>query len=195
MSKTIKISWLVFALFASDALAQIGYPGGRYPGGGIPGGGIPMPGRGKQSKTTTKEQDSQQLVTVTGMLRVLNDKQVVVEATDHRIINLKRSEKTKFMKDGDDMKPSFFTPGDHVQVEANQDKEGFLYAVNVIFEKEGTAAERADAAQPVQISTQASESSDDDERPRMRRADSPAPPSAGDPPAPQAAPVPQAAPK
>src|SRR5437867_2246003 len=114
MSNVRKISWLVFALSASDALAQIGYPGGgyppgggRYPGGRYPGGGIPMPGRGKQSKTTTKEQDSQQLVTVTGMLRALNDKQVVVEATDHRIINLKRSEKTKFMKDGDDMKPSF----------------------------------------------------------------------------------------
>src|SRR6266542_2203633 len=137
-------SWLVFVLFASDALAQIGYPGGgyppggRYPGGGIPGGGpgIPMPRRGKQSKTTTKEQDSQQLVTVTGMLRAVNDKQVVVEAPDHRIINLKRSEKTKFMKDGDDMKPSFFKPGDHLLIEANQDKEGFLFAVNVIFEKE-----------------------------------------------------------
>jgi len=205
MSNVRKISWLVFALFASDALAQIGYPGGgyppgggRYPGGGIPGGGpgIPMPRRGKQSKSTTKEQDSQQqLVTVTGMLRALNDKQVIVEATDHRIINLKRSEKTKFMKDGDDMKPSFFTPGDHVQVEANQDKEGFLYAVNVIFEKEGTAAERAEASQPVQVSTQASEGSDDDERPRMRRADSPAPPSAGDPPAPPEPPAPRSAPK
>src|SRR5258708_33171760 len=171
MSNVGKTSWLVFGLFASDALAQIGYTGGgyppgggRYPGGRYPGGGIPMPGRGKQSKSTTKEQDSQQqLITVTGMLRALNDKQVIVEATDHRIINLKRSEKTKFMKDGDDMKPSFFTPGDHVQVEANQDKEGFLYAVNVIFEKEGTAAERADASQPVQISTQASDGSDDDE--------------------------------
>src|SRR5712692_9534012 len=192
MSNVRKISWLVFALFASDALAQIGYPGGgyppgggRYPGGGIPGGGpgIPMPRRGKQSKSTTKEQDSQQqLVTVTGMLRALNDKQVIVEATDHRIINLKRSEKTKFMKDGDEMKPSFFKPGDHLMIEANQDKEGFLYAVNVIFEKEGTAAERADASQPVQVSTQASESNDDDERPRMRRADSPAPPAAGEPP-------------
>src|SRR6188474_3010073 len=102
MSNLRKTAWIVFTLFASDALAQIGYPGGgyppggqypggRYPGGGIPGGGpgIPMPRRGKQTKTTTKEEDSRQLVTVTGMLRALNDKQVVVEAKDHRIINLK----------------------------------------------------------------------------------------------------------
>src|SRR5262245_60346875 len=100
MSNVRKISWLGLALSQSVALSQVGYPGGgyppggRYPGGGIPGGGpgIPMPRRGKQSKTTTREQDSQQLVTVTGMLRALNDKQVVVEPTDHRIINLKRSE-------------------------------------------------------------------------------------------------------
>src|SRR5216683_2118248 len=69
MSNVRRTSWLVFTLFASDALAQIGYPGGgyppggrypggRYPGGGVPGGGIPMPGRGKQSKTS-KEQNSE----------------------------------------------------------------------------------------------------------------------------------------
>src|SRR5260370_4274803 len=157
MSNVRKVIWVVFALSAADALAQIGYPGGgyppgggRYPGGGIPGGGpgIPMPRRGKQSKSTTKEQDSQQLVTVTGMLRALNDKQVIVEATDHRIINLKRSEKTKFMKDGDEMKPSFFTPCAHVQVEANQDKEGFLYALHGIFAKEGTAPRQPAAPHP-----------------------------------------------
>src|SRR5439155_14805718 len=147
------------------------------PGGGGP--GIPMPGRGKKSKTTTsKEQDSAQLLTVTGMLRLLNDKQVVVEAKDTRIINLKRTDRTKFMKDGDEMKPSFFKPGDHLLIEATQDNEGFFFAVNVIFEKEGSAAERADASQPVQVSTQSSESGDDDERLRMRRADGPAPPGA-----------------
>src|SRR6266542_3351126 len=60
-------SWLVFVLFASDALAQIGYPGGgyppgRYPGSGIPGSGIPMPGRKK--KTTPKDENTEQLLTV-----------------------------------------------------------------------------------------------------------------------------------
>ena len=107
------------------------------------------------------------------MLRLLDEKQVVVEAKDTRVINLKRTEKTKFTKDGDDMKPSFFKPGDHLLIEATQDQEGFFFAVNVIFEKEGTAAERADASRPVQVSTQSSDSSDDGERPILRRADSP----------------------
>jgi len=46
-------------------------------------------------------------------------------------------------------------PGDHLIVECTQDQEGFFYAVNVLFQKEGTAAERADASRPVMSSTQA----------------------------------------
>src|SRR6266478_6394570 len=202
MSYAHKISWLLFALFAADALAQIGpypggpypgggYPPGRYPGGGYPGGnypggpGIPMPGR-KNKKTSKQEEDNQNLQSVTGMLRAMQDKQIIIEAQDTRIINFKRSEKTKFIKDGDDMKPSALQPGDHVLVECTQDQEGFFYAVNVIFQKQGTAAERADASRPVQASTQASQGGgdDDDDRPRIRRADSPPPKeAAGDPPA------------
>src|SRR5213078_4715155 len=104
------------------------------------------------------------------------------------------SVKTKFSKDGDEMKPSALKPGDHVLVECTQDQEGFFYAVNVIFQKEGTAAERADASRPAMASTQASQGGgDDDDRPRIRRADSggaggaggsPAKEAAGDPPAP-----------
>src|SRR6266567_2221083 len=125
MSYAHKISWLLFALLAADALAQIGpYPGGQYPGGGYPPGrypggnypggpGIPMPGR-KNKKTSKQEEDNQNLQSVTGMLRALQDKQIIIEAQDTRIINFKRSEKTKFIKDGDDMKPSALQPGDHV---------------------------------------------------------------------------------
>src|SRR5262245_54861971 len=143
--------WLAFAFFAVDAMAQIGpypggpypgggYPPGRYPGGGYPGGpGIPMPGRGKQKKSTSKQGESQQLQTVTGRLRALTDKQVVVEAQDTRIINLKRTDSTKFLKNGDDIEPSALKPGDSLLIEATQDAEGFLYAVNVIFQKQGTA--------------------------------------------------------
>src|ERR1041384_3611421 len=167
MSCVRTTSWLVFALFAADALAQIGpypggpspgggyppgrYPGGGYPGGGYPGGpGIPMPGRGKQKKTSKQQQEAQQLQTVTGMLRALTDKQVIVQAQDTRIINLKRTDSTKFLKDGNDIEPSALKPGDHLLIEATQDTEGFFYAVNVIFQKQGTAAERAEASQTVE---------------------------------------------
>jgi hypothetical protein len=217
MSCVRTTSWLVFALFAADALAQIGpypggpypgggYPPGRYPGGGYPGGpGIPMPGRGGKQKKTSKQEEAQQSQTVTGMLRALTDKQVVVQAQDTRIINLKRTSSTKFLKDGNDIEPSALKPGDHLLIEATQDTEGFFYAANVIFQKQGTAAERAAASQPVEMSTQASENAGDDERPRLKRADSkaepaergaggpPAQPSAGDPPAPPPPPQPQTA--
>src|SRR3954453_9598997 len=61
------------------------YPPGRYPGGG---GGIPFPRRGK--KKTSKDQQKQeqeQLHEVSGVLRKLEDKSIVVEAKDTRIIN------------------------------------------------------------------------------------------------------------
>jgi len=45
------------------------------------------------------------------MLRALEDKQIIVEAQDTRIINIKRSAKTKFTKDGDDLKPDKLKPG------------------------------------------------------------------------------------
>ncbi|HYM10040.1 MAG TPA: hypothetical protein VEU62_04875, partial [Bryobacterales bacterium] len=165
------------------ALPQIGYPGGYpgggYPGGGYPGGGggiggpgLPIPHRRKKKDKTTKDTAPEALSNVTGTLRQLDDKSVVVEAQDTRIINLKRTEKTKFYNDAKEAKPSDFKPGDHVQVEATQDAEGFFYAVNVILEKPGTAAERTAAARPVEVSTQASQ--DDDERPILRRKDAPA---------------------
>jgi hypothetical protein len=158
-----------------------GYPPGRYPGGGYPGGypgggaGIPMPGRKKKD---TKKEDSEPLLTVTGMLRKLDEKQMVVEAEDTRLLSLKRTAKTKFLnKDGDDMKPSDLKPGDHLQIDATQSEEGYYTAVNVNFEKAGSAAERAAASRQVEMSTQASEGKDgdDDERPRLRRSDSPPP--------------------
>ena len=152
-----------------------GYPPGGYPGGGYPGGGgIPMPGRKKKD---TKKQDSEPLLSVTGMLRNLDDKQMVIEAEDTRLISLKRTAKTKFLKDGDDMKPSDLKPGDHLQIDATQSEEGYYTAVNVNFEKAGTAAERAAASRQVEMSTQSSDGKDgdDDERPRLRRSDSPPP--------------------
>ena len=77
------------------------------------------------------------------MLRRLDDKSIVVEAQDTRIINFRRSNETKFLKNGEVMKPGDLNPGDHLLIDARQDGESFLYAVNVNFQKEGTLEERA----------------------------------------------------
>jgi len=152
-----------------------------------------MPGRKKKE---SKKEDSQPLLTVTGMLRKLDEKQIALEADDTRLISLKRTPKTKFLKkDGDDMKPSDLKPGDHLEIEATQNEDGYYTAVNVNFEKAGSAAERASASREVEVSTQASDGKDgdDDERPRLRRSGSPpAPESAGAPATAPVAPAPSA---
>lgn len=152
-----------------------GYPGGGYPGGGYPGGrggigGLPIPGRGRQNK---KDQDNQSLMSVSGMLRKLDDSSLLVQADDSRIISLKRTSKTTFQKNSRNMKPADLKPGDHLRIEASQDDQGFYYAVNVYLEKQGTEAERAKASQPVEaeVST-ATGSGDDSDRPVLRRKNS-----------------------
>lgn len=169
---------LLFAFVVAElgALGQIGspYPGGGYPPGRSPGTGSPglgLPRIGKKKKDSKSQKgEPEQLVTVTGVLREMDLKQIVVEAQDTRIINLKRSENTKFLKDGDEMKALDLKPGDHLMIEANQDEQGFFFAVNVMLQKAGSASERAAASKPVaHVSTQSAES--DDERPVLRRKD------------------------
>lgn len=156
------------------------YPPGPYPGGGYPPGacppgypcqtggpGIPFPGRHKK-----KKDDQEPLQTANGMLRQLNDKRIVVEAEDTRLLDFKRQDSTKFLKDGDPLKPDVLKPGDHLMIEYRQDDEGFMTAVNVTLEKEGTAAEREHASQPVDIIEPVSQSKSDDDRPVLRRGDS-----------------------
>ena len=134
-----------------------------------------MPRRGKK-KTTTKDEDQIPLQDMKGMLRKLDGKAVVVEPEDTRIVNLKRTDRTKFIKDGAEIKPDTLKPGDHLEIEYREDEEGYLYAVNVMLEKEGTADERAKASEPVEmISAQGqNKTTTDDERPVQRRKDSPA---------------------
>ncbi|MEO7651734.1 MAG: hypothetical protein ABIZ80_14815 [Bryobacteraceae bacterium] len=189
-------SALLFAFVFAElgAMGQIGspYPGGGYPPGRTPGTGSPgmgLPRIGKKKKDSKQQKgEPEQLVTVTGVLRQMDAQQIIVEAQDTRVINLKRSENTRFLKDGDDIKPLDLKPGDHLMIEANQDAEGFLFAVNVMLQKAGTASERAAASQPVaHVSTQAAPS--DDERPVLRRKDDKPAAAAASPAAPGTPPV------
>ncbi len=163
------------------ALAQIGtpnpggyppggYPPGQYPGGrGGIGGGLPrLPWPGRKAKPSTTAKDTPEpLVNVTGVLRKIDAGSVVVQAQDTRILHLKRTEKTRFLKDGKEIKPADLQPGDHLIVESRQDDQGFLFAVNVIFQKAGTPQEQAAASAPVDILTPTRQ--DNDERPVLRR--------------------------
>src|SRR5258708_30034768 len=130
-----------------------------------------LPGRGKKTK---QQKEQEQLQSVTGMLREMDDKFVVIEAKDTRLISLKRSASTKFLKNGEDMKSELLKPGDHMMIEYTQDDQGYVTAVNVNLEKEGTEQERERASAPVDVAIQearAANANGEDERPVQRRRD------------------------
>ncbi|MEO7146193.1 MAG: hypothetical protein ABI165_22080 [Bryobacteraceae bacterium] len=140
-----------FTLFAAQlAFGQLGgpfpnggpgqypggqYPGGQYPGGQYPGGGggipLPFPRHGKSSKEST----SAPLSTAEGILEKIDQKSLVLRADDTRVLTYKLTDKTKFVRESKPMKATELRPGDKLQVDASEDSDGYLYAVNVQFEK------------------------------------------------------------
>src|SRR6185437_1609577 len=90
---------------------------------------------GKGSKDT-----SAPTVTAEGILRKIDAKNLTIEAEDTRILTYKLSDKTKFLREGKEIKSSDLHLGDKIQVEARQDTEDYLYAVNVEFEKAAAPA-------------------------------------------------------
>jgi len=117
---------------------------GQYPGGN--GNlGIPIPRR-------HKKEEQAQLQSISGMLRRVLKDQVIVEADDHRILNFKRTDTTHFLKMGNPLKPADLKPGDLIEVEATEDDEGFLTAVNVMWQQDGSTWDRKHAAEPVETS-------------------------------------------
>ena len=168
--RCLALSALAVFLVADFPL-EAQYPPGRYPGGG--GGGLPFPRRGKK-KTSKEAQVPENLQDVTGMLRGMDAESVIVEAKDTRIIKFKRTDKTKFFQNGDEIKPDVLKPGDHLLIEAMQNEEGYFYAVNVIIEKEGNSQERAAASESLPVEPRSVR--DEEDRPVLRRKDSPPPP-------------------
>ena len=133
--------WLGLVLILIEA--PLPAPGQYPPGNG--GLGIPIPRR-------HKKEEQAQLQSTSGMLRRILKDQVVVEADDHRVLNFKRTDATHFLKMGSPIKPAELKPGDFVEVESSEDEEGFLTAVNVMWQQDGSAKDRQHAAEPVETS-------------------------------------------
>lgn len=140
-------------LAAGVACAQVyppvGYPGGGYPPGGYPGqypgqypgaggAGIPIPTRGgKNNKDTAKGP----LPNFRGKLKRFDSKAISIALDDDRVLDFKRDSKTKFYKNGDEIKDPKFSLGDQVSVEGPQDAVGNMIAVNVYWEKAASGAQ------------------------------------------------------
>ncbi len=159
-----------------------GYPGGGYPGGGYPGGypggqypqtgpGIPIPRRSK--KNDSSKNGAQPLPNFRGTLKVFEEKSISVGLGDNRVLDFKRTDKTKFFRNGNEVKSPKFNLGDQVSVEASDDGTGYMTAVNVYWEKAaGEAPAKTDDGVYDTWKDQPSRANDDPDRPVLRRADS-----------------------
>src|ERR1035437_3556270 len=120
LPSSVRTGILLLAVSAA-ALAQI-YPGGGYPGGGYPGGqspypggrnptipGLPIPGRtSKNSKADPRANPNGPLPNFRGNLKVFEEKTLSVELGDKRVMDFRRTDKTKFFKAGDEVKTPKF---------------------------------------------------------------------------------------
>jgi hypothetical protein len=102
--------------------------------------GIPIP-----SKGTTKPTANAPLPNYRGNLKQMDDKSLTLELDDHREVLFKRNSKTRFYKNGDEVKSPKFDVGDQLSVEGPTDPNGNLTAVNVYWEKSAHGAATASA--------------------------------------------------
>jgi hypothetical protein len=171
-------------LMAGGAFAQISFPG-QYPGIQLPGqqipgqgpypqGGSSSPFPGRRRNTTNNQAP---LTTINGILRRISDDNLVVEADDKRIITLQLGITTKYYKaSGAMMRSADLQPGDHMNIDATQDDNGYYHAKNVTQVKVGTSEERAAASAPIDGSpivgngnSGGGNPDSDDDRPRLHR--------------------------
>jgi Domain of unknown function (DUF5666) len=110
---------------------------------------IQWPHRGKQTGAESKSAQTQRS---TGKLTKIDEQSIVVEVPDGRVIEFKRTPKTKFFRETQEIKAEELKPGDQVTVDATADQEGYLYAGNVTLVKRGppgaAAAPPPAAAEP-----------------------------------------------
>jgi len=179
------------------------YPGGQYPGQSpiprVPGTtnptGRPRTGQPKQqpdSRSGRSSSSNALLTTTTGILRRATSNQLVIQSDDHRVIWYRLTPQVTVQKETKDASLSEFAPGDYLSVDSNSDDEGIMTAVSVTWKKVGTPEDRAEASKTWDLprletalarSSAKSTSSPSsppreagDERPVLRRKDSPAEP-------------------
>jgi hypothetical protein len=70
-----------------------------------------------------------------GKLKDLSDKEIMIETDENQIVSIRRSRKTKFMKDGKMIKASGIDIEAPVTIDASEDTDLKLTAVNVIVDQ------------------------------------------------------------
>jgi len=131
--------WFAIWLLAAGAASAQVYPPGGYPGGGYPPGGnypsgpsVPL-GRSKTNPNSSTK--GQPMPSFRGKLRQMDNKTITIALDDDRQVDFKRNDKTKFFRNGEEVKNPQFAVGDQLSVEGPQDEKGYLIAVNVYWER------------------------------------------------------------
>jgi hypothetical protein len=92
------------------------------------------------------------IIVFKGKLKVLDKKKIVIETEDGELLTIKLTGKTKFIDDGKTVKPAEIDLDTPVAVDATQDTDASLLAVNVSVEKPdqrpNAKAEEKPAAKP-----------------------------------------------
>jgi len=178
-----------------------GGQGGQYPGQSpiprIPGTtnptGRPRTGQPKQqpdSRGRSSSSNASLLTTTTGILRRATSNQLVIQCDDHRVIWYRLAPQMTVQKETKDASLSEFPLGDYLSVDSNSDDDGIMTAVSVTWKKAGSPEDRAEASKTwdlprietaaARTSTKSASSASSppreagDERPVLRRKDSPA---------------------
>ena len=118
------------------------YPPGQYPPGQtgqgpLGGGGISLPSGKKKGK---KAQVSEPNFTADGRTQSINSKQLVIETDDGRMITASITPQTKWVKAGNSIGSGQIAPRSTVHLEAVEDGESNLTAVQVELVKEPSVA-------------------------------------------------------
>ena len=180
---------LLLGFFGAMALAQ--YPGQYPPGqtGNCPPGQYPPCNSRRNPNNTTpvgkssknnKKSDTGVTTTTIGIVRRSAPGQIVIEPADHRIVWYRVTSATKFMKNNKEVDAAAFSPGDHVTLDSTSDDEDMYTAVEMRFDKVGDPEERAHAVETWDLpklegpaAAGAAARAPGDDRPVLRRADSP----------------------
>jgi hypothetical protein len=92
-----------------------------------------------QRRGARAEDNAAPLPNFRGIIKQIDNKSLAIALDDHRELEFKRTEKTKFFKGGSEAKTPDFKPGEQVSVEGQEDLAGNLVAVNVYWEKSAEA--------------------------------------------------------
>ncbi len=180
-----RLTTLTAVLFLAGipGLGQIIIPGVGYPGGGY---GYPGGRRGYPQQYPNSQSPSEPTNTsMVGILRKIEDKDVIIEGDDRAITTIAVTSSTKLRDTtGKSTNMGDFQPGDHVRIETKQEHNNanLAYrALSMTMIREGTMDEHAAASQaeddpthpitkPSGNSSSASASSGDLNRPVLHRA-------------------------